>query len=182
MVVNNKVIEVSSLSKYVLKNDTPELVFTDNWEEDAARRDLTINAVYADEKGNVFDYYNGVEDLEKGYVRFIGVPQQKICEDYLRILRYFRFYSLFGVKEPHRKSFDACVENCAGLKKEPMEGICKELFKILMTPNVCHTYKVMQENGILSYVLPDAQHLDDLEFIDPFLQNNTIENCALIIN
>ena len=113
VVAGGKVVEVSSLSKYVVKNEMPELVFTDNWEEDAARRDLTINAVYADEKGNVFDYYNGVEDLERGFVRFIGLPQQKIKEDYLRILRYFRFYSMYGIKEPHKKSFDACVENCS---------------------------------------------------------------------
>ena len=76
-----------------------EVEFTGDWEIDASRRDLTINAVYADEKGNVFDYYNGIEDLENGKIKFIGSPAVRIKEDYLRILRFFRFYSIFGKGE-----------------------------------------------------------------------------------
>ena len=90
VIIDDEVLEVTSLRRDV-KTDRrhAEVEFTDNWEEMLSRRDLTINAVYADEKGNVFDYYNGIEDLEKGTVRFIGSPSQRIREDYLRILRFF---------------------------------------------------------------------------------------------
>ena len=91
VIIDDTKIEVSSLGKYVERDGVSNLEFTDNWEADASSRDLTINAVYADEKGNVFDYYNGIEDLEKGYVRFIGSANQRIKDDYTRILRYFRF-------------------------------------------------------------------------------------------
>ncbi|MBR2033904.1 MAG: CCA tRNA nucleotidyltransferase, partial [Alphaproteobacteria bacterium] len=97
VIIDDTLVEVTSLRRDIKTDGRhAEVEFTDNWEEDASRRDLTINAVYADEKGNVFDYYNGIEDLEKGRVRFIGKPSQRIQEDYLRILRFFRFYSMFG--------------------------------------------------------------------------------------
>ena len=101
VLVNGNILEVTSLRKDVSTDGRHAIVeFTDDWKTDASRRDLTINAVYADEKGNVFDYYDGISDLEKGIVRFIGDADQRVKEDYLRILRFFRFYSLFG------KNFD----------------------------------------------------------------------------
>ena len=181
VVIDDITLEVSSLYKYVEQKDgSIAMEFTDNWEEDASRRDLTINAVYADEQGNVFDYYNGIEDLEKGYVRFIGSASQKIREDYVRILRYFRFYSLFGLEEPNQKAINACKENCAGLKKIPMERIRDELFKIIRTPNAARTYQLMQQNGILSYIMPDAKYIDDLAFFNENVSNISIANEALI--
>ena len=181
VVIDDITLEVSSLYKYVEQKDgSIAMEFTDNWEEDASRRDLTINAVYADEQGNVFDYYNGIEDIEKGYVRFIGSASQKIREDYVRILRYFRFYSLFGLEEPNQKAINACKENCAGLKKIPMERIRDELFKIIRTPNAARTYQLMQQNGILSYIMPDAKYIDDLAFFNENVSNISIANEALI--
>ena len=166
VIIDDTQIEVSSLSKYVEKDGVSTLEFTDNWEADASMRDLTINAVYADEKGNVFDYYNGIEDLEKGYVRFIGSANQRIKDDYTRILRYFRFYSLFGLEEPNLKAITACAENSAGLKKLPMERIKDELFKILQTPRSHMAYNLMQKHGILGYIMPDAPHIDDLTYLN----------------
>ena len=180
VIIDDTQIEVSSLSKYVNRNGSNQLEFTDNWEADASRRDLTINAVYADEKGNVFDYYNGIEDLEKGFVRFIGSASQKIKEDYSRILRYIRFYSLFGLEEPNRKAIEACVENCSGLKKVPMEKIRDELFKIIQTPNAVRAYRLMQSNGILSYIMPDAEHIDDLEFFNNITKEHHIDDVAIV--
>ena len=115
VLIGNKVLEVTSLRKDI-KTDgrRAEVEFTTDWEIDASRRDLTINAVYADEKGNVFDYYNGVNDLESGIVRFIGSPTIRIKEDYLRILRFFRFYSIFGSGEIDKKALKACKENKEG--------------------------------------------------------------------
>ena len=117
VVVGKKVLEVTSLRKDVSTDGRHAVVeFTSDWNEDASRRDLTINAVYADEKGNVFDYYNGIDDLEKGVIRFIGNPNQRIQEDYLRILRFFRFYALFSKTPMDKKALKACVDNKEQLK------------------------------------------------------------------
>ena len=92
VVINNKVVAVSSL--YKVRNGyalTSDFEFTDDWLADASKRDLTINAVYADEHGNVFDYYNGISDLEQGIIRFIGNPEERIKENHIRIMRFFRF-------------------------------------------------------------------------------------------
>ena len=118
VVIDNQVLEVTSLRKDVKTDGRhAEVIFTSDWEEDASRRDLTINAVYADEKGNVFDYYNGVDDLEKGIVRFIGNANQRIKEDYLRILRFFRFYSIFSKAPIDKKALHACRDNKEGLRQ-----------------------------------------------------------------
>ena len=180
VIIDDTQIEVSSLGRYVERDGVSNLEFTDNWEADASSRDLTINAVYADEKGNVFDYYNGIEDLEKGYVRFIGSANQRIKDDYLRILRYFRFYSLFGLEEPNLKAITACAENCAGLKKIPMERIKEELFKIIQTPRAHLAYNLMQANGVLGYLMPDALYIDDLAYLNNLKAGILIENEALI--
>ncbi|MBR3502582.1 MAG: CCA tRNA nucleotidyltransferase, partial [Alphaproteobacteria bacterium] len=95
VVIDDRILEVASLRRNKDKH-RGEVEFTDDWSADASQRDLTINAVYADLRGNVFDYYDGINDLEKGIVRFIGNPEEKIRQDYLRILRFFRFYSRFG--------------------------------------------------------------------------------------
>ncbi|HBO50132.1 MAG TPA: CCA tRNA nucleotidyltransferase, partial [Alphaproteobacteria bacterium] len=100
VIIDNQALEVTSLRRDVVTDGRHAKVeFTDDWSVDASRRDLTINAVYADLYGNVFDYYNGINDLENGIVRFIGNPDERIKEDYLRIMRFFRFYSIFS-KQP----------------------------------------------------------------------------------
>jgi len=179
--MDNSVVKISSLYKYVENDDGGmDIEYTDNWEEDASRRDLTINAVYADEKGNVFDYYNGIEDLEKGYVRFIGSAAQKIKEDPLRILRYFRFYAMYGLEEPNRKAIEACSEYAELLKKIPMEKIRDELFKILATYHAPRAFRLMQNNGILSYILPDAQYIDNLEFFNKIAVGENVANGEIV--
>ena len=175
VIIGDKVLEVTSLRRDVKTDGRhAEVEFTDNWEEDASRRDLTINAVYADEKGNVFDYYDGVKDLENGVVRFIGNPSQRITEDYLRILRFFRFYSIFGKGPINEKALQACIEHREGLTKLSMERIRDELFKILLTPKAVETCRIMQENNILSYIMPDAQYLDNLDFLIKLVEKENI--------
>ena len=166
VVINGKVLEVTSLRKDVKSDGRhSEVEFTTDWEIDASRRDLTINAVYADEKGNVFDYYNGISDLENGIVRFIGSPTVRIKEDYLRILRFFRFYSMFGKGEIDQKALTACVENKEGLRQLSAERIRDELSKILLTPQVVKVIKIMADNGILDTILPVPKNYDKLTFL-----------------
>lgn len=166
VIIDNEVLEVTSLRKDVKTDGRhAEVEFTTDWEIDASRRDLTINAVYADEKGNVFDYYNGIDDLEKGIVHFIGSATQRIKEDYLRILRFFRFYSIFAKTQIDKKALDACRENKDGLKTLSMERIRDELFKILLTKNAGKTIKIMSDNDILGYILPATENYDKLDFL-----------------
>ena len=112
----------------------------DEWKSDAAKRDLTINAVYADEKGNVFDYFNGIKDLEKGVIKFIGLPQETIERDYIRIMRFFRFCAIFG-RQIDKKSLKACIDNKELLRHVSTEKIKDELFKIIMAPYAVDTLK-----------------------------------------
>ena len=177
VVIDDNVLEVTSLRKDIKTDGRhAEIVFTDNWEEDASRRDLTINAVYADEDGNVFDYYNGIDDLENGKVKFIGNANQRIKEDYLRILRFFRFYSIFGKGEIDKKALQACKDNSEGVQDLSKERIRDELQKLLLTKNAVSTLKIMTDNDILSYVLPNPKHLDKLEFLINIYDAKHIKN------
>lgn len=174
VIINDAVLEITSLRRDVKTDGRhAEVEFTSDWKIDASRRDLTINAVYADDKGNVFDYYNGIDDLEKGVVRFIGSPSQRIKEDYLRILRFFRFHSIFAKTPVNEKALAACIENKDGLKSISLERIRDELFKIILTPNAGKTLKIMSDNDILSSVLPSMKNFEKLDFLMQEVENKT---------
>lgn len=180
VVLNNQTLEVTSLRKDIKTDGRHAVVeFTSDWESDASRRDLTINAIYADEKGSVFDYYNGIDDLENGVVRFIGNAGQRIKEDYLRILRFFRFYSIFGKGEIDAKALKACIENKDGIKTLSIERIRDELGKILMTSNAVKTLQIMFDNEILIHFLPDSPNLDKLQFLIDLVNKHKIKQEVL---
>ena len=175
VLINDTLLEITSLRKDIKTDGRhAEVEFTDNWEEDAMRRDLTINAIYADEQGNVFDYYNGIDDLEKGIVRFIGKPEQRIKEDYLRIMRFFRFYSLFAKTPMDKKALKACIDNKDGLKNVSIERIRDEFIKILLTPNAASVIGVMLENEILGNWLGKSEYLDNLDFLSKLEKSSNI--------
>ena len=108
--------------------------FTNLWEKDAARRDFTFNALYLDAKGQLYDYYEGVKDLQEGVVRFIGDPAQRIQEDYLRILRFFRFAARYGHGHFHRASLHACLDYKNNLAKLSRERVNSEMQKLRAGP------------------------------------------------
>lgn len=166
VIINNTVLEITSLRKDIKTDGRHAVVeFTDNWEEDASRRDLTINAVYADEEGNVFDYYNGINDLEKGIVRFIGNADQRVKEDYLRILRFFRFHSLFAKTPIDKYALKACIDNKNGLETISIERIRDELTKIFLTHNAAEVIGIMLDNGILDNWLSPSNYLSNFDFL-----------------
>lgn len=176
IVIGNRIFEVSSLHKSSKASDKDsDLSFTDDWNADAATRDLTINAVYADENGNVFDYYNGISDLEKGVVRFIGSADDKIKEQPIRILRYFRFFSIFSKTDPDIKSLKACVQNRELLKTVSHEAVREEFLKILMSKNAAAAIKIMAENDILSFMLPDQHNIENLKNLQTLVELNEVE-------
>jgi poly(A) polymerase len=132
------------------------VAFSDNWEEDAARRDFTINALMADPvSGEIFDYFGGLADLEVRRVRFIGDPFERIAEDHLRILRFFRFHARFGRGEPDEAALGACTERAKDLMALSRERIADELLKLLSVDEPVATVRVMLERKILQPVLPE---------------------------
>jgi len=110
-VSDGHVFEITTLRRDVSTDGRRATVaFTDDWKEDAARRDFTINALSADPlTGELFDYFGGLADLETRHIRFIGDPLQRIAEDHLRILRFFRFHARFDAGEPDGPALDACA-------------------------------------------------------------------------
>lgn len=175
VLIGEELLEVTSLRKEIESDGRyPVVEFTENWEVDASRRDLTINAVYADEQGNVFDYYDGIDDLENGIVKFIGNPEKRIQEDYLRIMRFFRFYSIFSKGTMDKESFKACVKYKDGLKNISTERVRDEFKKILMSPKALKTIKIMFENGILDSIMPTPKDFNSLEFLVEWFDDRKI--------
>jgi poly(A) polymerase len=156
--------EVTSLRKDVETDGRHAVVaFTEDWAEDAARRDFTINALYATAEGEIFDYATGVEDLIAGRVRFMGDARTRIAEDYLRVLRLFRFHAWYGKGDLDGEALRAAAEAKAKLKNLSGERIAKELLRLLEAANPSPVLRVMAATGILSELLPGALHLPRLE-------------------
>ena len=133
-VLNDNSFEITSLRKDVSTDGRHAKVeFSDSWIEDSARRDFTINSIYADIHGNLFDPHNGKKDLEKGVVKFIGVPEKRIKEDYLRILRYIRFFLNYS-KHNHKTEVKRIIkQNLSGIKKISKERLLLELKKLVFS-------------------------------------------------
>src|SRR3954451_24234240 len=166
-VSDGQTVEVTPLRRDVSTDGRRATVaFTDDWEEDAARRDFTINALSADPlTGEVFDYFGGLDDLQGRHIRFIGDPLQRIAEDHLRILRFFRFHARFGSGEPDAAALDACTQRANDLMALSRERIADELLKLGAMPDPAATFGIMLQHSILKPVLPEIEpeRLCDLE-------------------
>lgn len=134
-----------------------DVAFTGDWAGDAARRDFTINALYADTEGRLFDFTGGLADLAAGRVRFVGDPARRVAEDHLRILRFFRFHARFGSGPPEHAALSACVAAAARIADLSAERVRQEMLKLLTGPRPSETLILMAETGILRFVLPKAQ-------------------------
>jgi poly(A) polymerase len=160
-------LEVTTLRRDVSTDGRRAIVaFTDDWEEDAARRDFTINALSADPaSGEIFDYFGGLGDLQGRHIRFIGDPLQRIAEDHLRILRFFRFHASLGAGEPDAAALAACTLRANDLMALSRERIADELLKLLSVPDPLPTVGIMLQHKILKPVLPEIEsvRLGDLE-------------------
>ncbi len=149
-------VEVTTLRRDVATDGRHAVVaFTDDWREDAARRDFTINALYADPRtGAVFDYFGGIDDLAARRVRFIGDPLLRIAEDHLRILRFFRFLARFG-EAADADGLAACTVRANDLMTLSRERIADEMLKLLVTPGAPAVTAMMLDRGIFAPILPE---------------------------
>lgn len=150
-------VEITTLRRDVSTDGRrATIAYTDDWREDASRRDFTINALYADPfSGEVTDFFDGVADLQARRVRFIGAAEERIAEDHLRILRYFRFLARFGQGEPDPDAYAACRAAANSLMALSRERIADELLKLLAVDAPLSSVKLMIDGGILAAVLPE---------------------------
>ncbi len=133
-----------------------EVAWTEDWREDAARRDFTINAMSLDQGGTLHDFFDGAADLAAGRVRFVGDAPRRIAEDYLRILRYFRFLARYGRGEPDADAVQSIAAATAGLALLSPERVWSELKRILAIPDPAVSLTLMAQLGVMRAVLPEA--------------------------
>jgi poly(A) polymerase len=150
-------IEITTLRRDVSTDGRRATVaYTGEWREDAARRDFTMNALSADPgTRELFDFFDGLADLEARLVRFIGDPLIRIAEDHLRILRFFRFHARFGVGAPDADAIAACTARANDLMALSRERIADELLKLLGLPDPAPTAALMHRLGIFAPILPE---------------------------
>ena len=168
VVVDHHPFEVTTL-RHDIETDgrRAKVKFTDDWEADAQRRDFTMNALYCDARGTVHDFVGGWNDVQQRRVIFVGDPDQRIGEDYLRILRFFRFHARYGHGAPDAAGLEACTRLRAGLDGLSAERVRQEMFKLLAAPGAVETLKLMAAQGILSHLLPHTEEWGVLQRLPP---------------
>ena len=167
--INEKKFEITTLRKDVSTDGRHANVqFTTNWNEDSLRRDLTINAIYADVYGRFFDPLNGIGDLKIGKVKFIGNAHERIQEDYLRILRYFRFFAQYSKFKHDSDIIKSIKQNINGINKISNERIFDELKKILLLKNIYILFLNDQSKEILLNIFPQFKYYKRLKKFDSF--------------
>lgn len=140
-----------------------QVEFTDDFAVDAARRDFTINAISCDGEGRLFDPFGGIADLRQGRVRFVGAARQRIDEDHLRILRFFRFQARFGRGVPDAEALATCAEGAKLVDRLSGERVRGELFRLLVLPEPTSALTLMRDAGVLAHVVPWPADLAALE-------------------
>ena len=145
-VIDGKHFEITTLRKDTSCDGRhAEVKFTRDWKEDARRRDFTMNALYLSPEGKIFDYVGGVQDALSGIIRFIGDPQDRIREDYLRILRFFRFHAWYGKEPIDKAALDACVQYAKWVGGLSGERVHHELLRLIAAPGAGKTLELMSE-------------------------------------
>ncbi len=163
-VVDGQSFEVTTLRRDVETDGRHAIVeFTDDWQADAARRDFTFNAMSMNRDGEVFDYFGGAADLRAGIVRFVGDAAMRIAEDYLRILRFFRFFARYASQPPDAATLAALQAGVSGLRTLSIERVWSELVRILAVPDPRAAIRLMGATGVLSAVMQEGFDLAQFE-------------------
>lgn len=162
-VVGDRTFEITTLREDVEPLGRRAVVaYTDDWIVDSSRRDFTINAMSAAPNGDVYDYHEGIPDLAHGRIRFVGRAEDRVQEDYLRILRFFRFYARFGRPPYDAEAFNACRKYASELANISAERIRHELLGILATTDPAETFAMMRDAQVLAAILPEATQIGRL--------------------
>ena len=168
-VLNDKTFEITTLRSDVSSDGRRATVaFTDDWLEDARRRDFTFNAMSLDRDGTLYDPFNGRDDLANGVVRFVGSARERIREDYLRLLRFFRFNAYYGKGTPDPETLRACTQEASGVTQLSGERIAAEMLRLLGATHPVKWIRLMQRHHILEPLIPQAQDPHALEMLCAF--------------
>jgi len=186
-ILNNEKFEITTLRKDIKTDGRHAKVkFTKDWIVDSNRRDFTINAISCDFNGNLFDYHEGIKDLKKGRIKFIGDSKKRIKEDFLRILRYFRFYAYYGKKNIEKFEINVFKNLSQNLKKLSSERIYYEFKRILLSENSYKTIKLMENSGVLKYIILNNNYLEKIKSLDKLNKINYLidfsTRLAIILN
>ncbi|MEK9671194.1 MAG: CCA tRNA nucleotidyltransferase [Rhodospirillaceae bacterium] len=165
-VVDGKAFQITTLRRDVSTDGRhAEVAYTDDWIEDAKRRDFTFNAMSCNPSGDIYDPFEGMRDLAHGMVRFVGRADDRIREDYLRILRFFRFYGYYGRPPANKNALAACRARAAKLTELSGERVRDEILKILVCPLPADVFVLMRGYGVLEQILPEAGDVKDLRLV-----------------
>jgi tRNA nucleotidyltransferase/poly(A) polymerase len=166
-ILNKKKIEITTLRKDISTDGRHANVeFTTNWKQDALRRDFTINAIYADIDGQIFDPLDGISDLKNGEIKFIGTVDERIQEDYLRILRYFRFFTQYSKIDHDQNVIRSIKQHINGLNKVSNERIFDELKKILVLENLFNLFSNTISKEIVINIFPQFKYYERLKILN----------------
>lgn len=158
LVIEGAPFEVTTLRRDVETDGRrAEVAFGSDWKVDAERRDLTINALYANAKGDVIDLVGGLADIEKRNIRFIGNAAARVAEDYLRVLRFFRFFAHYGSGRPDADGLRACAQARSRLATLSAERVWSEMKKLLSARDPGRALLWMRQAGVLSEILPESE-------------------------
>ena len=171
--IKDQNFEITSLRKDISTDGRHAKVeFSESWYEDASRRDFTINSIYADLDGNLYDPFNGKKDLENGVIKFIGDPEKRIREDYLRILRYIRFFLNYSRKKHDAKVIKIIKQNLSGLSKISSERLLDELKKLVLSKGFLKLFKDDFCLEIIGLIFPQLKNLSLFKNLNKYALEN----------
>jgi poly(A) polymerase len=181
-VADHRPFEITTLRRDVETDGRRAVVaFTEDWAEDAARRDFRLNALYADREGQVYDPTGGgLDDAHAGRIVFVGEAETRIREDYLRILRFFRFFAWYGRGDPDAEGLAACARLKDGVASLSAERVSKELLKLLAARDPRRSLSLMADAGVLPLVLPEAANWDRFRAIVVLTSDPELRLAALL--
>jgi len=183
--INEKKFEITTLRRDVATDGRHASVkFTQNWAEDSLRRDFTINAIYSDIEGRIFDPHGGINDLKNGEIKFIGSPEERIQEDYLRILRYFRFFIQYSKVNHDSHTILSIKRYINGINKISNERIYSEINKTLKVKNIYNLFSNKISKEIILNIFPQFKYyerLKNINILGNILNNKHNSNLILFL-
>ena len=172
-IIGDQKYEITTLRKDVSTDGRHAKVeFSLDWKDDSNRRDFSINAIYSDKDGNLFDPHNGKKDLENGTVKFIGNPEERIQEDYLRILRYLRFFLNYSKNKHELEIFKTLKKNIKGISKLSSERLVEEFKKLTKSDGFIKLFKDKESLELIEIIFPQLKNLQSFKKLNAYAQKN----------